>query len=106
MLEKLFKLNEKKSNVKTEVIAGLTTFLAMAYILGVNPMILGDAGMDGHSVFMATAISAGIASLVMGLLANYPVALAPGMGVNALFTYTVVLGMGHSWEAALASVFL
>ena len=106
MLEKLFKLSEKKTNVKTEIIAGLTTFLAMAYILGVNPTILGDAGMDGHSVFMATAISAGIASIVMGLVANYPVALAPGMGVNALFTYTVVLSMGHTWEAALAAVFV
>lgn len=106
MLEKLFKLSEKKTNVKTEIIAGLTTFLAMAYILGVNPAILGDAGMDGHSVFMATAISAGIASIVMGLVANYPVALAPGMGVNALFTYTVVLSMGHTWEAALAAVFV
>lgn len=106
MLEKIFHLNEKKTNVKTELIAGLTTFLAMAYILAVNPIILGDAGMDTHSVFMATAISAGIASIVMGVLANYPVSLAPGMGVNALFTYTVVLTMGHSWEAALAAVFI
>ncbi len=106
MLEKLFHLNEKKTNVKTEVIAGMTTFLAMAYILAVNPIILGDAGMDVHSVFMATAISAGIASIVMGIVANYPVSLAPGMGVNALFTYTVVLTMGHTWEAALAAVFV
>lgn len=106
MLEKLFHLNEKKTNVKTEVIAGITTFLAMAYILAVNPIILGDAGMDVHSVFMATAISAGIASIVMGIVANYPVSLAPGMGVNALFTYTVVLTMGHTWEAALAAVFV
>lgn len=106
MLEKLFHLNKKKTNVKTEVIAGITTFLAMAYILAVNPIILGDAGMDVHSVFMATAISAGIASIVMGIVANYPVSLAPGMGVNALFTYTVVLTMGHTWEAALAAVFV
>lgn len=106
MLEKLFHLNEKKTNVKTEVIAGITTFLAMAYILAVNPIILGDAGMDVHSVFMATAISAGIASIVMGIVANYPVSLASGMGVNALFTYTVVLTMGHTWEAALAAVFV
>lgn len=106
MLEKLFHLNEKKTDVKTEVIAGLTTFLAMAYILAVNPAILGESGMDAHSVFMATAISAGIASIVMGLLANYPVSLAPGMGVNALFTYTVVMQMGHTWQAALAAVFV
>lgn len=106
MLEKLFHLKDKNANVKTELIAGLTTFLAMAYILAVNPSILGQSGMDAHSVFMATAISAGIASILMGVLANYPVALAPGMGVNALFTYTVVLAMGYSWESALASVFI
>lgn len=106
MLEKLFKLNEKNTSVKTEIIAGITTFLAMAYILGVNPSILGDAGMDTHAVFMATAVSSGFASIIMGIIANYPVALAPGMGVNALFAYTVVLGMGFSWEAALASVFV
>ncbi|WP_278568550.1 NCS2 family permease [Amedibacillus dolichus] len=106
MLEKLFKLNAKNTSVKTEIIAGITTFLAMAYILGVNPGILGDAGMDPQAVFMATAISAAIASIVMGLLANYPVALAPGMGVNALFSYTVVMRMGFSWQAALAAVFV
>ena len=106
MLEKLFHLKDKKANVKTELIAGLTTFLAMAYILAVNPSILGESGMNVHSVFMATAISAGIASILMGVLANYPVALAPGMGVNALFTYTVVFTMGYSWQAALASVFI
>lgn len=106
MLEKLFKLKEKKSDVKTELLAGLTTFLAMAYILAVNPAILSDAGMDTQAVFLATAISAAIACIIMGVLANYPVALAPGMGVNALFTYTVVLTMGYSWQAALASVFV
>lgn len=106
MLEKLFKLNAKNTSAKTEIIAGITTFLAMAYILGVNPGILGDAGMDPQAVFMATAISAAIASIVMGLLANYPVALAPGMGVNALFSYTVVMKMGFSWQAALAAVFV
>ena len=106
MLEKLFHLKDKKTNVKTELIAGLTTFLAMAYILAVNPSILGESGMNVQSVFMATAISAGIASILMGVLANYPVALAPGMGVNALFTYTVVFTMGYSWQAALASVFI
>ena len=106
MLEKLFKLNVKQTSVKTEVIAGITTFLAMAYILGVNPSILHDAGMDRASVFMATAISAGFASIVMGLVANYPVALAAGMGVNALFAYTICGQMGMSWQAALAGVFI
>lgn len=106
MLEKFFKLEEKNTNVRTEIIAGITTFLAMAYILGVNPIILSEAGMDGHSVFMATAIASGFASIIMGLVANYPVALAPGMGVNAFFTYTVCLTMGYSWKAALAAVFI
>lgn len=106
MLEKVFKLKEKNTNVKTEIIAGITTFLAMAYILGVNPLILGDAGMDTPSVFMATAISAGFASIVMGVVANYPVSLAAGMGVNALFAYTICGTMGFSWQAALAGVFV
>ena len=106
MLEKVFKLKEKNTNVKTEIIAGITTFLAMAYILGVNPLILGDAGMDTPSVFMATAISAGFASIVMGVIANYPVSLAAGMGVNALFAYTICGTMGFSWQAALAGVFV
>ena len=105
-MEKFFKLNEKGSNVKTELIAGLTTFLAMAYILGVNPAVLADAGMDKASVFLATAISAGVASIIMGLVANYPVALASGMGVNALFAYTICGQMGFSWAAALSAVFI
>lgn len=105
-MEKFFKLTEKKTTVKTEILAGITTFLAMAYILGVNPVVLSDAGMDISSVFMATAISAGFASIVMGLVANYPVALAPGMGVNALFAYTICLDMGYSWQAALCAVFI
>lgn len=105
-MEKLFKLKEKHTNVKTEIIAGITTFLAMAYILGVNPIILADAGMDIPSVFMATAISAAFASIVMGLIANYPVALAAGMGVNALFSYTICGAMGFSWAAALCAVFI
>ena len=104
MFEKLFKLKEKGTTVKTEVIAGVTTFLAMAYILAVNPTMLKEAGLSYDGVFLATALSAGIATLIMGLLANYPVALAPGMGVNALFTYTIVLTMGYSPEAALAAV--
>lgn len=106
MLEKLFHLKENKTSVRAELIAGLTTFLAMAYILGVNPSVLGDAGMDVSSVFLATALSAAVASVIMGLLANYPVALAAGMGVNALFAYTVCGQMGYSWSAALAGVFI
>lgn len=105
-LNKFFKLEEKHTSVKTEMLAGLTTFLAMAYILGVNPAILGDAGMDIPAVFMATALSAAVASILMGLIANYPVALASGMGVNALFAYTVCGQMGMSWQAALAAVFI
>lgn len=106
MLEKIFHLRENKTNVKTEILAGITTFLAMAYILAVNPSVLEVAGMNPHSVFLATAISAAVASIIMGLCSNYPIGLAPGMGINALFSYTVVLGMGHTWQAALASVFL
>lgn len=106
MLERYFKLEEKGTTVKTEMLAGLTTFLAMAYILAVNPLVLGDAGLSIQAVFLATAISAGIATLIMGVFANYPVALAPGMGVNALFTYTIVMQWGMSPEAALAAVFV
>lgn len=105
-LEEFFHLKEHKTSVKTELIAGVTTFLAMAYILGVNPGILSATGMSMTSVFMATAISAGIASILMGLIANYPVALASGMGVNALFAYTVCGAMGYSWAAALCAVFI
>lgn len=106
MLEKLFHLTENKTTVRTEIIAGLTTFLAMAYILAVNPSILSAAGMDVASVFLATALSAAVASIIMGLVANYPVALAAGMGVNALFAYTVCGQMGYSWSAALAGIFV
>ena len=106
MFEKLFKLKEKNTTVKTELIAGLTTFLAMAYILAVNPLVLSASGMDTNSVFLATAISSGIACLIMGLLANYPVALSAGMGTNALFAYTLCLGAGYTWQEALAVVFL
>ena len=108
MLERIFKLNAKKTNVKTEVLAGITTFLAMAYILGVNPSILaGDiTGMDMSSVFFATAISSAIACILMGVLANYPIGLAPGMGVNALFTYTVCLIYGYTYQEALCSVLI
>lgn len=106
MLEKVFKLKEKNANVKTEIIAGVTTFLAMAYILAVNPAMLSEAGMSSQGVFLATAISSAIASILMGVLANYPVALSSGMGVNAVFTYTIVLTMGLSYEGALACVFV
>lgn len=105
-MEKLFQLQTHKTNVRTEVIAGLTTFLAMAYILAVNPLILSDAGLKPGSVFTATALSAAIATLVMAITANLPVALAPGMGLNAFFTYTVVIGMKYSPAAALTAVFL
>ena len=105
-MEKLFHLKEHGTNVKTEILAGITTFLAMAYILAVNPAILGQAHMSHQGVFLATAISAGAASIFMGLMANYPVSLAPGMGVNALFTYTIVGQMGLSPEGALACVFV
>lgn len=106
MLDRVFKLTENKTNVKTEVIAGMTTFMTMAYILVVNPSILGDAGMDKDAVFAATAIAACIGSCIMGLLANYPIALAPGMGLNAFFAYTVVLQMGYSWQFALCAVLI
>ena len=106
MLNKFFKLDENKTDFKTEIIAGITTFLAMSYILGVNPGMLSETGMPLEGVFIATAIASGIACIIIGLLSNYPVGLAPGMGLNALFTYTIVLGMGLSWQAALAAVFL
>ncbi|WP_407375974.1 NCS2 family permease [Methanobrevibacter sp.] len=106
MLNKLFKLDEKNTNVRTEILAGITTFLAMSYILGVNPGMLSETGMSLEGVFIATALASGVASILMGLLANYPVSLSAGMGLNALFTYTIVLGMGLSWNAALAAVFL
>lgn len=105
-MEKFFKLKERKTDVKTEVLAGITTFLTMAYILAVNPGILSDTGMDFSKVFAATAIASAIATLVMALLANLPFALAPGMGLNAFMAYTVVLGMGHSWQYALTAVFV
>lgn len=105
-LDKTFKLTENNTNIKTEIIAGITTFMTMAYILVVNANILGDAGMDKGAVFAATAISAFIGSLAMGILANYPIALAPGMGLNAFFAYTVVLSMGYDWQFALCAVLI
>lgn len=106
LAEKIFRLKEKKTNVKTEIMAGITTFMTMSYILAVNPQILGDAGMNKGAVFTATIIASIIAILIMALYANLPFALAPGMGLNAFFTYTVVMTMGKSWEFALAAVFI
>ena len=104
-LEKLFHLKEHHTDVKTEVIAGITTFMTMAYILAVNPNILQASGMDRGAIFTATALSSFVATCLMALLSNYPFVLAPGMGLNAYFAYTVVLGMGYSWQQALAAVF-
>ena len=105
MLEKLFKLSANGTDIRTEVIAGVTTFLTMAYIIFVNPAILSATGMDKGAVFVATCLAAAIGCFIMGIVANYPIAQAPGMGLNAFFTYSVVLGMGHTWQVALAAVF-
>lgn len=102
----MFKLRQNGTDVKTEVLAGITTFMTMAYILAVNPSIMAEAGMDQGAVFTATALAALVGTLLMALFANYPFALAPGMGLNAYFAYTVVLGMGYSWETALTAVFV
>ncbi len=104
--ERVFHLKEHGTDVKTEVMAGITTFMAMAYILAVNPSILGDSGMDSGAVFTATALAAVIGTMLMVVFANYPFVLAPGMGLNAYFTYTVCGSMGYSWEVALAAVFI
>ena len=106
MLDDFFKFKESGADYRTEIIAGITTFLAMAYILGVNPSMLAEGGMPANAVFFSTAIASGLACIVMGLVAKFPVGLAPGMGLNALFTYTIILEMGNSWETALAAVFI
>lgn len=106
MVNRYFEFEKWGTNYRQESVAGLTTFLSMAYILFVNPLILGDAGMEQGAVFTATALAAAIGTLIMGLFAKYPIALAPGMGLNAFFTYTVVLGMGIPWQVALFGVFL
>ena len=105
MIEKLFKLKENNTDIKTEVVAGVTTFMTMAYILAVNPSILSASGMDSQAILMATALAAFIGTLAMALLANYPFALAPGLGLNAYFAYTVCGSMGYSWQIALLAVF-
>ncbi|NFA48368.1 NCS2 family permease, partial [Pediococcus acidilactici] len=106
MLEKVFHLSGHGTTIKREMLAGLTTFVSMAYILFVNPSILGAAGMDKGAVFTATALSAILGSALMAFLANYPIAVAPGLGDNAFFTFSVVLGMGISWQKAMAGVFV
>ena len=106
MLEKLFKLKEKNTTVKTEISAGITTFMTMAYILAVNPSILSEAGMDANAVLIATCLASFLGTMLMALLANLPFALSAGMGLNAYLTYTVVLGMGVSWQVALFAVFI
>lgn len=106
MLEKFFKLKENKTTVRTEVVAGITTFMTMAYILAVNPSILSASGMDAQAVLIATALASFIGTIAMALLANYPFALAPGLGLNAYFAYTVCGSMGYSWQIALFAVFV
>src|SRR5271168_1669684 len=105
ILDRIFGLSQSGSNLRTEFIAGLTTFLTMVYIAFVNPQILGTTGMDKGAVFVATCIAAAVSTLVMALYANYPIALAPGMGLNAFFAFTVVLTMKYTWQQALAAVF-
>ena len=106
MLEKFFKLKENGTDVKTEVIGGVTTFMAMAYILAVNPSILSASGMDPQAILIATALASFIGTLCMALMANYPFALAPGLGLNAYFAYTVCGAMGYTWQFALLAVFV
>ncbi len=106
MLDRFFKLSERNTNVQTEVTAGITIFMTMAYILFVNPSILGAAGMDKNAVLLATAIGSGLVTIMMGLFVNYPIALAPGMGLNAFYAFTVVIGMGIPWQVALGAVFI
>ena len=106
MLENVFHLKENHTDAKTEIMAGITTFMTMAYILAVNPNILSASGMDSEAVLIATALASFVGTALMALLANYPFALAPGMGLNAYFSYTVVLTMGYSWQLALMAVFV
>jgi adenine/guanine/hypoxanthine permease len=106
MFEKIFHLKSNNSSVRNEILGGLTTFMTMAYILAVNPQILSECGMDKNAVFTATILASVIGMLAMGLMANLPIAVAPGMGINAFFAYTVVLGMGYRWETALTAVFI
>lgn len=106
MFDKLFKLKENGTTIRTEIVAGITTFMTMAYILFLNPNILGVTGMDKDAIFFATAISAGFVTIAMGLVANFPIALAPGMGLNALFATVALAGVGMPWQTALGAVFI
>ena len=106
MLEKIFKLKENNTTVKTEIVAGLTTFMTMAYILAVNPTMLAEAGMDPTAVLLATCLASFIGTTCMAFMANMPFALSAGMGLNAFFTYTIVLGFGYDWRVALFAVFV
>ena len=106
MLERVFHLQESRTNVRTEVLAGITTFVTLAYILFVNPNILKDAGMPVEATFAATCFASAFATLIMGVYANYPIAVAPGMGLNAFFTYAVVIGKKLPWQTALGAVFV
>ena len=106
MLDKLFQLSERGTTVKTEILAGITTFITMAYILFLAPNILSLAGMDKDAVLIATALGAGLVTISMGLFVNYPIALAPGVGLLAFYSFTVVLGMGVTWQTALGAVFI
>ena len=106
MLNKIFKLKEHNTNVRTEIMAGIITFLTMSYILIVNPNILSAAGMDRSALFTATAVASFVGTLLMALVARLPIAAAPGMGLNTFFAFSVVLGLGYSWQMALTAVFI
>ncbi|MEM6913127.1 MAG: NCS2 family permease, partial [Pseudomonadota bacterium] len=106
MVDRFFGLSAQGTTVSREIMAGCTTFVAMAYIIFINPQILAEAGLDEGAVFAATCVAAAVGSLIMGLYANYPIAVAPGMGLNAFFTYGVVFGLGLPWETALGAVFI
>src|SRR3546814_6062821 len=106
MLERLFQLREHGTSARTEILAGITTFLTMSYIIFVNPEILSSTGMDKSAVFVATCLAAALGTLIMALMANWPIGLAPGMGLNAFFAFTVVGTMGYSWQQALGAVFI
>src|SRR5690606_14066360 len=106
MLERLFRLSEHDTNARTEILAGVTTFLTMSYIIFVNPEILSSTGMDKSAVFVATRLAAALGTLIMAFVANWPIGMAPGMGLNAFFAFTVVGSMGYTWQQALGAVFI
>ena len=106
VLENFFSVSEHQTSIQKEILAGVTTFITMAYIIFVNPQMMAQSGMDYGAIFVGTCLAAAVACLLMGLFANWPVGLAPGMGLNAFFTYTVVGEMGYSWEVALGAVFI